>query len=169
MDLKWYPTELIFDGKKIYVLWTSGDEDELNRDRVLVDDLGVVWFNEIQDLLNYVDEHELALFQRSVEHSIDIDAGVSALSESEHLNCSAVMGAWNMSWDFANGTMADFEQRSDEHDAIYDKLFFGCNLPAMTPPGEHFVPEWDEDELDLLRRTIDQGVSLIRASLLSPR
>jgi hypothetical protein len=169
MDFKWHPTELILDGKRFYVIWTSGEEDEINRDRVLMDDHGVVWFNEVHDLLQYADEHDIVLFQRNVDDSIDIDAGISTLAQSDHLDCSAVMGAWNISWDFANGTRAVFDQRSVEHDAVYDKIFFGCNLPAVTPPGEHFVPEWDEEELDLLRRTVNQGVSLIRASIESPR
>jgi hypothetical protein len=44
-------------------------------------------------------------------------------------------------------------------------VFFGNNLPAMTPPGEHYVPEWDDEEIALLWRIIGQGVDLIRSSL----
>jgi hypothetical protein len=46
---------------------------------------------------------------------------------------------------------------------IYDKVFFGNNLPSMTPPGEHYVPAWSEEEIDRLSRVLTGGLRLFRA------
>ena len=42
----------------------------------------------------------------------------------------------------------------------YDKLFWGCNLPPVTPPGERYVPRWRPDELADLRRVMRAGLDL---------
>jgi hypothetical protein len=49
------------------------------------------------------------------------------------------------------------------------KLFFGNNLPSMTPRGEHFEPEWSAEELGVLRARIETAVDLIRSHVASGR
>ncbi len=49
--------------------------------------------------------------------------------------------------------------------ACYDKLFWGCNLPAVTPPGEWFTPEWREDELAVIRQTFEAGLAQLESEL----
>jgi hypothetical protein len=44
---------------------------------------------------------------------------------------------------------------------VYNKLFIGNNLPSMTLPGEQYRPEWTEEELGLLRASIEMAVDLI--------
>lgn len=48
---------------------------------------------------------------------------------------------------------------------IYDKLFHGCNLPAMTPDGEHYVPEWSASETAALKQLLMLGIAELRARL----
>ena len=42
----------------------------------------------------------------------------------------------------------------------YEKLFFGNNLPAMTPLGEHYTPARTDEELDDIRRHVVLGFDL---------
>ena len=48
---------------------------------------------------------------------------------------------------------------------VYDKLFFGNNLPAMTPPGEHYDPTWSDAEIRILCSVIAAGLHLFRSHL----
>jgi hypothetical protein len=38
----------------------------------------------------------------------------------------------------------------------------------MTPPGEQYRPEWTEEELGLLRASIEMAVDLIRTRVAAP-
>jgi hypothetical protein len=47
----------------------------------------------------------------------------------------------------------------------YDKLFWGNNLPVVTPPGEFYVPAWSDEELAELHRILSDGMRLIRVAV----
>ncbi len=42
---------------------------------------------------------------------------------------------------------------------------WGCNLPAVTPPGELFEPAWQENELIAIRRVLEAGLELFESEL----
>jgi len=48
---------------------------------------------------------------------------------------------------------------------VYDKLFWGNNLPAMTPPGERFVPTWSAEELEALAALLSAGFAMLSSSM----
>jgi hypothetical protein len=43
---------------------------------------------------------------------------------------------------------------------IYDKLFWGNNLPLITPEGERYLPEWSADEVQSLAQILASGLDL---------
>jgi hypothetical protein len=48
---------------------------------------------------------------------------------------------------------------------VYEKLFGANNLPAVTPPGERFSPEWSPDELELLANVLKGGLTVFRQAV----
>jgi hypothetical protein len=48
---------------------------------------------------------------------------------------------------------------------IYDMLFCANNLPAVTPPGEHYKPEWVQEEIEAMARIYRLGLAEPRASI----
>jgi hypothetical protein len=50
------------------------------------------------------------------------------------------------------------------HDA-YQKLFLGCNLPAITPEGKHFDPDWSREERENLARVLRLGLAELDAAV----
>jgi hypothetical protein len=48
---------------------------------------------------------------------------------------------------------------------IYDKLFFGNNLPAITPAGVSYEPVWSHDEIETLSRIYRLGLTGLRAGI----
>jgi len=44
--------------------------------------------------------------------------------------------------------------------AIYDKVFFGNNLPSVTPQREHNVSEWAAAEIAALAEILATGLDL---------
>ena len=49
--------------------------------------------------------------------------------------------------------------------AAYEKLFFGNNLPAVTPAGASYTPLWDVAELARLSHTLRLGLTEFAARL----
>ena len=45
---------------------------------------------------------------------------------------------------------------------VYHKLFYGNHLPSMTPDGSEYIPQWNQEELDLLRAVLNEGLTLFR-------
>jgi hypothetical protein len=82
------------------------------------------------------------------------------------VNCSEFLAAWNLFIDVAHG-VGDAGAAYVASDAVldheYERLFFGSNLPAMTPPGEHYTPAWTGDELDAVRQHLILGLELFEA------
>ena len=52
-----------------------------------------------------------------------------------------------------------------EAQVIYDKLFWGCNLPSMTPPGMHYEPTWSPEEITTVVEVLHSGLRLLRDAI----
>lgn len=77
-------------------------------------------------------------------------------------DCRLLLDFWNMFGDIAYSVGRKFEPvRTKRSDRIYNKLFFGSNLPAMTPPGEEYVPNWTKKERKLLRELMRSGLNML--------
>ncbi|MEZ0230020.1 MAG: hypothetical protein ACAI25_15455 [Planctomycetota bacterium] len=87
----------------------------------------------------------------------------------DEVDCIAFLAAWNLFADVARTTTGKpkvFEaDLGDVVQRCYEKIFFGNNLPAMTPPGEHYEPAWSEEEVTVLRSVMGAGLQLFRSYL----
>jgi hypothetical protein len=83
---------------------------------------------------------------------------------TEGVDCLAFLNAWNFFDD-----LAEIHTKPETHHArlsreasdVYDKLFWGNNLPATTPVGEQYEPSWTTGELEMMRQVLESGLSLI--------
>lgn len=78
--------------------------------------------------------------------------------------CSPLLNVWNLITDLP-GHATLFDHADARATAIYDKLFWGCNVPAMTPAGEHFTPSWSSSELAALKHLLLLSIAELRARL----
>jgi hypothetical protein len=79
------------------------------------------------------------------------------------LDCNQILSAWNLFGDVARSTGeigGDFKELDQAHNAVYDKGFYGCNLPSITPEGQRFAPSWSPDELAAIRELMKHGFAL---------
>ena len=88
------------------------------------------------------------------------------LPDSLPIDCSLFLNVWNLFDDVASSTgVGAFERNSREALVVYDKLFWGNNIRAVTPPGEHYVPAWTEGEIAELHRILGDGMALVRNAI----
>ena len=156
--------EIRLDGRASYLLWVSGED----QDAVLADGDVAVAFPEPALALRYAAEQSLPV-RSEVPTAFDLDEVAAWLRTDDVPDPVVVLNAWNIFWDVATGTGRPLGHRSRDQDRVYDKLFWANNLPAVTPEGMTYTPEWTEDELQSLRKVVEDGISLVRSALRDER
>lgn len=82
---------------------------------------------------------------------------------SETLNCSSAIDLWNLGSDYENGCQNRNTDKDDTEDKdLYEKVFWGCNLPSVTPPGKKYEPIWSDDEISQLITILQRHVDVLR-------
>jgi len=77
-----------------------------------------------------------------------------------------VNNAWNFFIDVrAVGACAAFDRADRKATKCYDKLFWGLNLPAMTPEGKSYEPVWQTAETKLMKDVLRAGLDNLRSRL----
>jgi hypothetical protein len=165
MSETWYPLALRVGGRTLFLLW---DSDDWALNRVLADAGRVVSFSDEESAREYALAENLTLAPKEELHLHDLDSAVCWLEADAGPDCSLLLAIWNLAGDVARSVNEPFEDRGEGLDEVYNKLFFGNNLPSMTPPGEQYNPQWTEDELGLLRARIEMAVDLIRDRVVAP-
>lgn len=82
---------------------------------------------------------------------------------SEEIDCNLILTYWNIFSDLARTVNCKFlgDNSGGDVEGIYQKLFYGCNLPAIRKDGEIFVPEWNESERKRLAEIFDNGFRIL--------
>ena len=159
-DLARYVCIARLDQHDVVFLWETGDDAP---DRVVLDETGAI--------VTFADEHAA---RQSGTETLPVTEGQVTRYDLDALEawcrsvapigeCSPLLNAWNLFGDLPKSDL--YEAVNEGATPIYDKLFWGCNLPAMTPPGEHYVPTWTETETATLKRLLLLGVAEFRARL----
>ena len=156
-----YALWLRLEGADTYALWFSNDVDG-----VYVLDGRVPCFPTRDAARAHASARGLAVGEEEpILHDIDVVARWIAAG-SVDVPCDAVLCAWNLFEDLARSSGDEaLAATLDGHHAIYEKLFWGNNLPAVTPRGERFVPRWDTDELDTMRTSLRVGIATLVARM----
>jgi hypothetical protein len=152
------------DGQDRHFLWYSDEQDG-----VVVGVAGeMVTFSNEAELLAFGTKEGIALsLDFVVAYDFDAVAVWAGQPDPEAIDCIMMLNAWNMFGDIA----ATFSCKLLEPrgaDAVYDKLFWGNNVPTMMPQGEHYVPAWSQEEADVLAVVCKAGLSLLRRAIERP-
>ena len=77
------------------------------------------------------------------------------------VDCNVVLGLWNIFLDLHNTVGKSFVGDREEFDKIYEKLFYGNNLPTINPTGEKYIPSFSEDEIALIKKLLKGGINML--------
>lgn len=118
----------------------------------------LVFFGSLAELNEFAERNVIDLSEEITAYDLD-DTAVTA----ETLDCGEVINKWNIISDFALSSGLEFSGEDKSYNNIYNKLFFGCNLPAMKHP--HFIPEWSASEIVEINRVLSEGAALVHMIL----
>jgi hypothetical protein len=146
------------------VVWSSGDTDGLLRDgngRVIVFPQPEVAFAYAGAMGIGVDGDPY------VGYDFDALAEWTRKPTVEAIDCPRFLDGWNFLADALQGTDDDRRFRDAERIAagVYDTLFWGCNLPSVTPAGKTFAPNWSTVAVEQLRAVFEAGIAALRMTL----
>ncbi|WP_410555425.1 hypothetical protein [Arthrobacter globiformis] len=165
-----YPHWIQFQGQRLGLVWQTDDEagDEGETDGVLAYNGQIVWARTEEEFSELASLHNLTL-EAGNEEPQNLD-GIEELLQlpASDDTCAQLLNAWNLLGDIARSVNASLDDRGSEADKCYDKLFYGNNLPSITPPGEHYSPYFDDHEQRVITEILDRGRVILK-SRLDPR
>jgi hypothetical protein len=161
-----FACELCWCGRRGFFISWSNDHDG-----VAVDGAGSIrLFDSLDSLSRFILAEGLTLTEKDSSFW-DFDSVLAWCTDPRPpVDCSKLLNAWNMLDDIhaSRGRTNDLLSHADQQGrAVYDKLFYGCNLPSMTPEGQSFNPSWSAEECRSLAQLLRLGLAELEAALPS--
>ena len=151
----YYIITITLNRKSFFLLWNCEYEPVF-----LMGENGMaVFFGGPAELNAFAEENGIELDEEITEYDLD-DITVTA----ETIDCNEVIQKWNIMSDLALSVGEDFSGENKRYNDIYDKLFYGCNLPAMNHPP--YTPEWSAEEIAEINRILAEGAELLARFLI---
>lgn len=157
----YYIVNFVVDSIHLYTIWYSSITDGF-----LVCNHKIAIFYSVASLLEYATEKNIVIQDEIT--TIDCDAIEHDYQDFHHNGCKNILDFWNILSDMSNSLGVAFlgNQRRGDIDNIYNKLFYGCNLEALRGNGEYYFPEWTVEEKTLMDIIIQEGLSILKNTLL---
>jgi hypothetical protein len=157
-NIEMYPYCYIYKGRKTFLVWQTKEDDrdtfKLDRDNRLISSKSE---RGLRSLLGT----ESKRLKWSEGAQIDFDHFWNALRRlkvgrsSSERSCKIQLDGWNFIEDLVR-TFGLTETTKGLHSPllkkVYDKLFYGNNLPAVTPKGKSYTPVWLREEIVSFRK-----------------
>ncbi|MFR7986032.1 MAG: hypothetical protein ACLU9N_10790 [Clostridia bacterium] len=137
-EMKYYVYRIKYKKNIGYYLWYSEDEKE----RFLIHKDKLRYFSSIEDINH---------FKESEGFLVEDDGMIVVIKETffaEEIDCNYFLELWNL----AEDVCASFGQELREliskwnTSTLYEKIFWGNNFEALTPPGKEYIPTFDREE-----------------------
>lgn len=160
-----YICRVLLNDRSAFVVWYEGSPDGFLRD-----DCG--------DLVASEAMHDVQAAARAggfvpvaedpAVYDFDSIRAWCTAPKAAEVDCKRFLNAWNF-FDDLTGLHAradtPFTRLSRAEAKCYDKLFWGNNLPSLTPVGERYVPTWKRSEVAGIRRVMSAGLELLQTQL----
>lgn len=157
--MEYYIVSIIINGEKHFVIWFSNHEDGM-----ITENKKLISFEADSQCRDYALRNGMVLEEE--ESGFDFDAIKPWLSKPDNkISYNTFLNIWNMMSDLAVSVGIPFLGDGKVYSDIYDKLFFGCNLPAIRGDGELYIPKWNKDEIASIANVLKNGMDIAEMSL----
>jgi hypothetical protein len=149
------------DSQDRYLIWHTNDEDG-----VFLRDGKVPVFSEQAGIVEFAEQNGIKLqAEEPGLHDLDVIANWLKNPNKKTVDCPAFNAAWNLFADVSRSVKGEFDQDQKKTNKIYEKLFCGSNLPAVTPEGKEYEPIWARQEVEILMEVLTEGLKLFRSKI----
>jgi hypothetical protein len=158
----YYICEFKLDRKTSYVIWYSGNDDGI----LLSEENKVIAFGSIDRILAYTQEKSLSVNNESIPmYDFDVISSWCDRPNLSQIDCESFLNIWNMFTDLASsmGKRSQVCAADVGVDSLYDKLFYGNNLPSINLTEELYEPSWNQDEASAIAHLFAKGLQDLRS------
>ena len=162
---EYYSYQVHFAGYTHNLLWYTNDLDGL-----ILDQNGkLTTFATRTELVTYAEAHGITPLKHATT-SLDLDLVVRWCEHASatSVDCQLLLNAWNFFTDLTNSVprvASAFVGSNRKYSPINEKLFYGCDLPVITPKDMHYIPSWTVEELVDIVTVLRSGLEDIQAYL----
>ena len=157
----------LYNGTEYFCIWYSDDKDGLFCD----ENKRILGFSDKNSAALYLSRKSLSLSQDDDSAVYDFDSLRSwADSDDSAVNCYDTLNFWNIFTDIAYSGGKEFEgdKRTQLIHLIYEKLFFGNNLPSVKPKNEpDYVPVWTKKQVRIIKTVMKDGLNIFGETICS--
>lgn len=160
-ERNYHPLLFQIEGQLLYLIWYSTDW----YDGVLTTEHNLVLvFKELKQLQEFANKADLKLIYDAepVLHDFDAIANWIKKPREIEVDCKLFLTAWNIIDDVRRSLGLKLKKKDKRTIKIYEKLFWGNNLPSVTPSNKKYTPSWSGRELYRIKTNFSSGLRLIR-------
>ena len=152
---KYYICKFILYKITYSCLWHSDTEDFFKINNKFI------YFNNIDDLRKIIIDNNLIVGEEIDEFDCD---KIKKFSRNNLLSPNEILNFWNILTDVSKDFEINFvgNKRNRLIDHIYNKLFYGCNLPTINISGKIYVPKWRKKEIEEIKKIIENGILILK-------
>lgn len=161
-DAKFDWLEIVYFHHKdtnLYCIWYSNDDQE----GFLLSENAIRTFSNESGARDYL--KCFPQYQKEIKvKTYDVDKIEKVLDGKVPFDAELVLDFWNIVADIAHSNKVPFEgdKKDNLTNCVYDKLFYGNNLPEINTSGRTYVPQFTENEFKRLTAVLVEGVVLIK-------
>jgi hypothetical protein len=162
MDKHYYICEFRLDGKISYVIWYSGEQDGI----LMRQENVVIALNSLEYILAYTQEKSISVVDESIPvYDFNFISSWCIQPSPAQIDCKEFLNIWNMFTDLASsiGNHSQFCTADVGINNLYDKLFYGNNLPSSNLTQKLYKPSWSQDEADAIANLFVKGLKDLRS------
>lgn len=156
--------QLIYEAKSCICVYYSGDTDGF-----LVENSTLMTFSSVDSAQAYL-KAAFPAYTRPIALTIfNFTKLRLTVTHGIPLDPCYILTMWNLIDDIANSLSVPFlgQRRTEQIDKIYDKLFFGNNLPAINTSGKTYTPVFTKAERKKLDEILRDGLLVVEHALSS--
>lgn len=144
--------------KSYFYIWFTNDIDGF-----LVKNGEVVLFSSYEDAKEYCRKSGFLLEQPLTYYDI-AEIRELVIQKRGSIENDKILDFWNIMIDFSKSINKAFEGSKEEYNRIYDKLFFGNNLPSINTTKETYIPKWSDKEKEMIYNVLRNGLFLLNVN-----
>lgn len=154
--------QLIYEGTQYFCVWYCADTDGL-----LVAEGKLMVFASEDSAQEYLNAQFPACEKTTESEPFDFAQMQLTVNHGVALDPCYILTMWNLIEDIAVSLSVPFvgKKRTEQIDTIYDKLFFGNNLPAVNLSGKIYAPVFTRAERKKLDEILRDGLKIIQNAL----
>lgn len=140
----YFVSGISFRGNTRFYLWCEGDK----KDSFLCMGSNLLSFNSAEDALQYGKDNDLRVVNENDKYVIR-----RIFVPGNGMDCEYFLSMWNYASDICNSVEKRFwgDNKNKMITKVYDKVFWGSNLPAVTPDNESYTPYFNWAERLILK------------------